>query len=116
MVDFLLSPPSRPPYPGCKFLPPPIDGSLTIPEMYDWHLEKNPDHPVFAFTGASGVQELTMSQVVPAAHRAARLVAREAADIDLTGNSRNPLVAIISSTGVMALLNILFCFIRLTAH
>ncbi|KAF9020020.1 acetyl-CoA synthetase-like protein [Hymenopellis radicata] len=29
------------------FLPPPLDGSLTLGEIYDWHLENNPEHRLF---------------------------------------------------------------------
>lgn len=29
------------------FVPPPLDGSLTLNEIYDWHLEHNPEHRLF---------------------------------------------------------------------
>lgn len=73
-MDFLLRPPevSR----DSDYKSPPLDGSLPVPELYDWHLENNPDHPVIVFANKEGtLTRLSFSDVVPAAHRAGRYVA-----------------------------------------
>lgn len=31
------------------FCAPPLDGSLALPEMYEWHLCRSPNHPVFKY-------------------------------------------------------------------
>lgn len=80
---------------------PPLDGSLTVSEMYDFHYENNPDHPVFVYAtpDGNGLTHVTFSEVVPAAHRAARFVA-DVAGIDLNSELRpRPLVAILASSG-----------------
>jgi len=85
--------------PDAGFTPPPLDGSLTIPEMFDWNYENNQDHPVFVHSdGAGGLRHLTFSEVVPAAHRAGRYIA-QAAGIDLDANpSTYPVVAIFAAS------------------
>lgn len=100
-MDFLLSPPtgthgtSR----SSNFAPPPLDGSLTVPELYDWHSKYNADHPVFLYADSGGkLTRLTFARVVPAAHRAARYVA-DAASIDLMVASPTPKIAILAGTG-----------------
>lgn len=55
------------------FIPPPLDGSLTIPEIYDFHYSNNPDHPLFIYDDG-GVQTIPWRQAVKAIHRAARMV------------------------------------------
>ncbi|KAF8148672.1 hypothetical protein B0H34DRAFT_736537 [Crassisporium funariophilum] len=54
---------------------PPLDGSLTLPEIYDWHLDHNSSHTLFIFeSNTVGYTHLTYADVVPAAYRAARYV------------------------------------------
>lgn len=55
------------------FIPPPLDGSLTIPEIYDFHYSNNPDHPLFIYDDG-GVQTIPWRQAVKAIHRAAMMV------------------------------------------
>lgn len=59
------------------FHDPPLDGSHTIPQLYDWHYHHNPSHPAFIFgENEDSVQHLTYRDVVQAMHRAGRLVLR----------------------------------------
>ncbi|KAF8873111.1 acetyl-CoA synthetase-like protein [Infundibulicybe gibba] len=76
----------------CNFKPPPLDGSITIPEIYDWHQLHNPDHPVFTYKSEIGLVRLTYSAVTPAVHRAARFIMRE------TIPSIRPSIAILATT------------------
>ncbi|KAK0206816.1 hypothetical protein DFS33DRAFT_1273198 [Desarmillaria ectypa] len=36
---------------SATFLPPPIDGSFTLQQMYDWHLQHSPTHRIFVYVG-----------------------------------------------------------------
>lgn len=69
--------PKRPLKPGCNFKTPPLDGSLTVPEIYDWHARQNAQYPLFVYQDrAQGtLVRLSFEQVVAAAHRAGRMVA-----------------------------------------
>jgi len=79
------------------FIPPPLDGSLTIPEIYDFHYSNNPDQPLFIYDDG-GVQTIPWRQAVKAIHRAARMVQgipKPHAQI----KSEPPVVAILAVTG-----------------
>ena len=40
---------------SCKtFRPPPLDGSLSVQELYEWHADNNPDHRLFVYSRADG--------------------------------------------------------------
>ncbi|KAH9922935.1 uncharacterized protein B0H18DRAFT_1016223 [Fomitopsis serialis] len=67
---------------GSQYVPAPRDGSLTLPEVYNWHYQHNPHQRVFLWHDHTGPVHLTYSDVIPAAQRAARYVA-EAAGIEL---------------------------------
>ncbi|KAJ3535272.1 hypothetical protein NM688_g7002 [Phlebia brevispora] len=57
------------------FRPPPLDGSLSIPELYDWHLTNSPDHPLFVFSDENGsATTITWKEVGCAVHRGGHLV------------------------------------------
>ncbi|KAJ7842962.1 hypothetical protein B0H14DRAFT_2779739 [Mycena olivaceomarginata] len=36
------------------FVPPPLDGSLTIPQLYDWHFHRTTNHRLFVYPRADG--------------------------------------------------------------
>ncbi|THH29838.1 hypothetical protein EUX98_g4346 [Antrodiella citrinella] len=45
---------------------PPLDGSLMIPEVWDWHLKYSPNHPVFIYTDDDGKEKvLYWRDIVP---------------------------------------------------
>ncbi|GJE93533.1 acetyl-CoA synthetase-like protein [Phanerochaete sordida] len=55
------------------FRPPPLDGSVTLPEMWDWHASHSPAHPLFSFADDQGaVRTILWPEAVRACHRAAR--------------------------------------------
>ncbi|KAI9058630.1 acetyl-CoA synthetase-like protein [Trametes sanguinea] len=57
--------------------PPPFYGSMTIPELYAFHAEKSPEHPIFAYDDEQGeVHKLRYKEVFPAIRKAASFVAR----------------------------------------
>ncbi|EJD42004.1 acetyl-CoA synthetase-like protein [Auricularia subglabra TFB-10046 SS5] len=61
------------------FVHPPLDGSCTLVEAYDWHLKHSPEHEMYRF-GESG--SVTWRDGVRAVYRAARLVRALAADAE----------------------------------
>jgi acyl-CoA synthetase (AMP-forming)/AMP-acid ligase II len=56
------------------FNPPPLDGSLTLPEIYDHHLNNSKNHPLFVYDeeDSETVQTVTWGQAGEAIHTAAR--------------------------------------------
>ncbi|KAF8995049.1 hypothetical protein BDQ17DRAFT_1430659 [Cyathus striatus] len=85
--------------PKFNFHIPPLDGSLTVPQIYDWHLEHNADYPFFTFYSEGQHTTLAYSSVVPAMHRAAKL----ASSFDRNDNAR-PIetIAILSSSDTVS--------------
>ena len=64
-----------PPPPSKTFKVPPLDGSLTLPEIWDWQLENSPEHPVFVYHEDDGSERtIYMRDVVYASHRAGRML------------------------------------------
>ncbi|KAF8645464.1 hypothetical protein AX16_007810 [Volvariella volvacea WC 439] len=100
-MDFLLklSRQTQALAPGETFKVPPLDGSLTVPQIYDWHYEHNPQHTLFTYEDPNDPGKLvkhTYSEVVPAIHRAGRYVAA-AAGLDINADPHTyPVVAIIA--------------------
>ncbi|KAI0926160.1 hypothetical protein AcV5_008691 [Taiwanofungus camphoratus] len=50
----LPPPPQTQALSSATFRLPPIDGSLNLPEIYDWHSEHIPDHRLFLFARDDG--------------------------------------------------------------
>ncbi|KAH7886572.1 acetyl-CoA synthetase-like protein [Phlebopus sp. FC_14] len=96
--SFLLTPPEsvHATSPTCSFAVPKLDGSLTLPESYNWHYDNNPDHPVFTYVDQFGhLTTLTYADVVPASHRAGRHVMNTC---NISVNADRPVVAIVAAT------------------
>ncbi|TCD61564.1 putative NRPS-like protein biosynthetic cluster [Steccherinum ochraceum] len=54
---------------------PPLDGSLTLPEIWDWHLENSPEHPLFVYVDENGTEKsLIFRDAIYAMHRAGRIM------------------------------------------
>lgn len=67
-----------------------------IPEMWDWHMEYSPNHPVLVYTDDDGSQKaLTWKHVTPAIHRAGFFIRSE---LDVAFDER-PIVAILTASG-----------------
>jgi hypothetical protein len=88
------------------FRAPPLDGSLTLPEIFDWHLEHTPDHRLFTFIAEDGtIRDIFYPEAVKAMHVGARIVRERLsgssrADID---NTPDPVVAILAPSGMLSL-------------
>lgn len=90
---------------GSKFQHPPLDGSMTIPQIYDWHYAHSPDHPAFVFKDpiCGDIKRLTYREIVPAMHMAARSILREIGTYSPhpTSAMYGP-IAIVANTGLFA--------------
>lgn len=101
-MTFLLPPPTKTLHCIDGWTVPPLDGSLTVPEIYDFHYDNNPNHAVFAYGNplaeADGIAFVPYSKVIPAAHRAGWLISN-AADFDLRQErATRPLVAVLAAS------------------
>lgn len=56
------------------FTRPPLDGSLFLPEIYDYHAIHSPNHPLFVYEDAGSIHTISWSQGVRAVHNVARLI------------------------------------------
>jgi hypothetical protein len=82
------------------FRPPPVDGSLTFAELYDFNLTNSPNHVAFVYysddTGT--LTEILWKDFVPAIHRAGRYII-ENFGID-SSSTEIPTIGILATTGV----------------
>src|ERR1700743_2036418 len=95
---------SIPPLPNSQalssitFKKPVLDGSMTLPEIYDWHYINSPNHPLFVYSDdLDNVQTIVFYEAVRAIHKVARLV-RSQLPVEFRKSGR-PTVAILSSSG-----------------
>ncbi|PBK69905.1 acetyl-CoA synthetase-like protein [Armillaria solidipes] len=78
-------PPQKQGEQSTTFLPPPIDGSFTVQQMYDWHLHHSPNHRIFVYAREDGsLRNICWAEAVAAAYTCARLM-----------NTRIPFVVIL---------------------
>ncbi|KAK0223926.1 acetyl-CoA synthetase-like protein [Armillaria fumosa] len=99
-MAFLLPPPNKTLHCIDGWTVPPLNGSLTVPEIYDFHYDNNPNHAVFAYGNpeGNGITFVPYSKVIPAVHRAGWLIAN-AANFDLQQDrAARPLVAVLAAS------------------
>ncbi|CCM01516.1 uncharacterized protein FIBRA_03572 [Fibroporia radiculosa] len=99
---------------NCATFSPPTEylqnRSRTIPELYDWTVEHNPEHPVFVYHDGTQCKSILGPQVLQAAKRAANIIVervgaqRTAGDFELS--STPPVVAVLAATETITH----FCF------
>lgn len=84
------------------FHPPALDGSMALPEIYDWHLHNSPDHPLFVYDDDEGAERgISWGTAVRAVHRAARIIQSrvDVESADSATTRRPPVVGILASSG-----------------
>lgn len=89
------------------FIKPPLDGTLTLPELFDFHWFNNPTHPLFRYernvdgmTGEVEVEVVTWSRAVRAIHSAAAYVKRVCeSEYGGSAPSQGTVVAILANVG-----------------
>ncbi|KAF8890513.1 hypothetical protein CPB84DRAFT_1849102 [Gymnopilus junonius] len=56
---------------------PPLDGSLTLPEIFDWHAQHSKEHRLFVFAQENGeIRNILWPEAVRAIHVGARIIRR----------------------------------------
>ncbi|EGO01125.1 hypothetical protein SERLA73DRAFT_72094 [Serpula lacrymans var. lacrymans S7.3] len=79
------------------FRPPPLDGSLTFPQMYSWHLEHTPDYRLFVYVREDGsVKTIYWPEAVKAIYTAAHIIGNRIQWISYT--SERPVIAILAAS------------------
>ena len=85
------------------FQPPPLDGTLGIPELFDWHGDHSPNHPLFVYTNSDGANvSITWLDAVRAIHKAGHLI-RTLANKSSSTYARRLVFGIVASNGVSLL-------------
>lgn len=94
----IVSPPKTQALATTTFTPPPLDGSLTIAEMWDWHAEHSPEHTLFEYSDDDGkITSIKWPEATRAMHRGGRIV-RDLAEAHPAATGRKPIVAILASS------------------
>ncbi|KDR72498.1 hypothetical protein GALMADRAFT_158718 [Galerina marginata CBS 339.88] len=97
------------------FKVPPLDGSLCVPEVYDWHYIHNADRPIFVYSEREDgpTTYVTYGEFVPALHRAGRLISCEL-NINADGDRGDyPVVAVLSTADTISTFTLLVGMLRL---
>ncbi|PBK64722.1 acetyl-CoA synthetase-like protein [Armillaria solidipes] len=89
------------------FTRPPLDGSLTYPEIFDYNAQHSPDHPVFQFFDQDHIHKLTWSEVTKAIHAAGRIVLENVPRTDST-----PVVGVLANADGITFLTVVAGIIR----
>jgi hypothetical protein len=80
------------------FVPPPLDGSLTIPQLYDWHFHRTTNHRLFVYPRADGsVRTIYWPDGVQAVYVGAKILRQRFKWVP--GVVETPVVAILASSG-----------------
>jgi len=81
------------------FTPPLLDGTLTLPELYEWHLKNTPNHPLFIFPRSNeGNRTILWPEAVRAIHTGARFV-RKIMEWKAGTVRDKPVIAILAASG-----------------
>ena len=98
-----MPPPSAPPFrvpSSATFKSPPLDGSLFLPELCDWHGRNSPDHELFVYATEDGtVNGIKWSEASRAIQRGTQLI-RERVGQGAQATGERTIVAILSSSGM----------------
>ncbi|KAJ7229429.1 hypothetical protein B0H12DRAFT_1147826 [Mycena haematopus] len=71
----LQAPPQTQALSSSTFSPPPLDGTLTVAEMYDWHGQNTPHHRLFVYARDDGsIRTVYWPEAVQAVYMGARIL------------------------------------------
>ena len=84
------------------FSRPPLDHSLTLPEIYEWHAEHSPQHPLFIYENSPGVNKTILwSQAGRGIVRASNFVRnRVEGGYEAAASQEAPVVALLATLGL----------------
>ena len=104
----LQEPPCSQGLESATFTPPTLDGSVPLPELYDWQYHHNPDHPAFIFDDPSpsnpdDIRVYRWKTVVPIIHRTGRHIL-SLFNLTLPLNPEHvPVIAVLAAAGIFIL-------------
>jgi hypothetical protein len=85
------------------FKPPPMDGTMTVPEMWDYNMAHSPHHPCYIYDQEDGsLKKITWLQANRAIHRAARIVDSKVHLSKFNSQQKPPVVIILALAGETA--------------
>ncbi|KAJ3897995.1 hypothetical protein F5879DRAFT_910286 [Lentinula edodes] len=92
------------------FCPPPLDGSITLCEMYDWHARNTSNHRLFVFAQEDGTtRTIFWPEAVKAVWTGARLIRDRVSSESL---EKTPIVAIVSMSETISYFITMMSIIR----
>ncbi|KAL0569048.1 hypothetical protein V5O48_012925, partial [Marasmius crinis-equi] len=96
------------------FRTPPVDGSLSLAQIYDWQARNSPNHRLFVFSdNDGGVRNITWKEAVAAIYTGARsLRSRMQMKGIVATKHRVPVVAILSTADAITYFTMLMCIVR----
>lgn len=98
MLVNIPAPPQSQALQSKTFRPPPLDGSLTLSQIYDWHYKHTPDHRLFIFADDdNNIRSIHWPEGVRAIYNGVRYLQ---SNTDLKSESGiAPVVGILGMTG-----------------
>ncbi|KAJ7449028.1 hypothetical protein B0H11DRAFT_2079248 [Mycena galericulata] len=92
------------------FAPPPLDGSLTIAQLYDWHFRNTPNHRLFVYARDDGsTRTIYWPEAVHAVYVGAKIIRDRLGWVP--GMAETPVVAILASSDTIPYFTLLIsCF------
>ncbi|KAJ7730355.1 hypothetical protein DFH07DRAFT_969173 [Mycena maculata] len=92
------------------FEQPPLDGSLLLPEIFDHHAQRSPNHPLFHYVDADGVVgTIVWLQAVQGFHNAAHIIRRY---VNVESPERRPVVGVVASSDQITYFSVIAGILR----
>ncbi|KAH9934352.1 uncharacterized protein B0H18DRAFT_556620 [Fomitopsis serialis] len=93
------------------FRPPPLDGSLTLPEMFDWHLKHTPNHRLFVFAKGDGtLRTIYWPEAVRAVYTGVGIIQARLANT--VAGDEAPIVAILAPSDAIPYFTMMMSIMR----
>ncbi|SJL02284.1 uncharacterized protein ARMOST_05610 [Armillaria ostoyae] len=101
-------PPQKQGEKSATFRSPPIDGSFTLQQMYDWHLVNSTNHRIFVYARDDGsTRTIYWPEAIAAIYTGARLMKRR-----IPARHKRPVVAILSMSDTITYFTTMMSLLR----
>ncbi|KAF7329185.1 Acetyl-CoA synthetase-like protein [Mycena kentingensis (nom. inval.)] len=78
---------------------PPLDGSLTLPQILEWQLKKSPEHIAYVYDDPDGLVQVSMKDYLETVYKLSVRILR---DLPESGSLISPVVGILASTDTIS--------------
>jgi hypothetical protein len=86
------------------FIIPPLDGTLTLPEIFHFHLQHSPNHPAFVYAdGPGSTRTILWHEVVRGLHQAGHIVRSRVEVEQVERPHERPIIALLALAGMLHL-------------